>query len=205
MAMLSQSAQRQMKNIIIVLNMILMFTACTDNKVNTGDVLNDKCATLERENDSLKRLLAIQQDTVNRIEEQTEKIVRSAKNSTGKGRHPITLQWISWDKPGYVDVSPLEDGWYTISGRQTSNDAIDYLKIDGKIRRISEKELEFNGRIETLTSSNNNGEVCVKEGKQVFFAKGNRKYFRMQNMTNCEGGMLVDYVDIYPGSSSLLD
>src|SRR5690606_4841805 len=106
---------------------------------------------------------------------------------------------------GYVDVAPLSEGWYTISGSQASKNGNEYLKIDGKIRKLSEKELEFDGIIETLISSNNNGEVCKKEGKQTFYAKGNRKYFRLQNMTNCEGGMLVDYVDIYPGTSGLLN
>jgi len=191
-----------MKNLIIVLNITIILSACTNNKINNKDELNDKYIAILRENDSLKKLLAIQKDT-HKIAKETEKIDRSSKINTGKGRHPITLQWISWDKPGYVDVSPLANGWYTISGKQTSDDGNNYLKIDGKIRRVSKKELEFNGAIETLISSNNNGEVCIKEGKQMFFAKGNRKYFRLQNMTNCEGGMLVDYIDIYHGTSSL--
>jgi len=185
--------------------MLLIFTACTNNKGSHDDDLKDSYAAILKENDSLKKILSTLQDTTDRIEEQIETIAQPAKNRTGKGRHPITLQWISWDKPGYVDVMPLEDGWYTILGSQTSDNGNDYLKIDGKIRRVSTKELEFNGTIETLVSSNNQGEVCVKEGKQIFLAKGNRKYFRLQNMTNCEGGMLVDYVDIYPGSSSLLN
>lgn len=193
-----------MRNLIIALNIVLIFTFCTNNATENKDHLVDKNDALMRENDSLKRLLnAKVNDTTNVESTKKPDVVQKSKN--GQGRHPITLQWISWDKPGYVDINPIGDGWYTISGRQTSDNGKDYLKIEGKIRRISEKELEFNGRIETLISSNNNGEVCIKEGKQTFFAKGNRKYFRLQNMTNCEGGMLVDYIDIYPGSSSLLN
>ena len=119
-----------------------------------------------------------------------------------EGIHPISLQWISWDKKGEVSVKPDTDGWYSINGSQ-ANAEKDYLKINGKIRRITAKELEFEGSIEIKVSYNNNGEPCIKTGKQSFVAKGNRKYYRMQDMTNCEGGALVDYVDIYPGTSSL--
>ena len=125
-----------------------------------------------------------------------------AESVLKKGIHPISLQWISWEKKGEVAVVPLEDGWYSIKGSQ-SNAENDYLKIDGKIKRISEKELEFDGSIETKVSHIFDGKPCIKTGKQVFAAKGNRKYFRLQNMVNCEGGSLVDYVDIYPGTSSL--
>ena len=61
----------------------------------------------------------------------------------------------------------------------------------------------FEGKIETRVAYNNHGEVCVKTGKQIFYGKGDRKYYRLQNMENCEGGRLVDYVDIYPGTSDL--
>lgn len=118
------------------------------------------------------------------------------------GTHPISLQWISWDKKGTAKLEPLKDGWFSISGSQTDAEK-SYLNIDGKIRRISEKELEFEGSIETRVKYNNGGEPCIKKGTQRFFAKGSRTYFRLQNMENCAGGNLVDYVDIYPGSSSL--
>lgn len=118
------------------------------------------------------------------------------------GEHPISLQWIGWDKPGKAKVTPAGNGWYHISGQQKTNDR-NYLKIDGKIRRLGEKELEFEGTVETRIETIYGGEPCIKEGTQRFFGKGTRTYFRLQNMENCEGGNLVDYVDIYPGTSSL--
>ncbi|RYF90305.1 MAG: hypothetical protein EOO03_03995 [Chitinophagaceae bacterium] len=118
------------------------------------------------------------------------------------GTHPISLQWIGWNKPGKATVKPGDDGWYSISGSQKSADG-DYVKIDGKIRRLSAKELEFDGSIETKVSSIFGGKPCIRKGAQRFFAKGNRTYWRLQQMENCEGGNLVDYVDIYPGTSSL--
>jgi len=45
----------------------------------------------------------------------------------------------------------------------------------------------------------NNGEECVREGEYNFKATGKRQYWRLQEMDNCEGGNVVDYVDIYFG------
>lgn len=191
-----------MKNLFIALSLVLIQISCTNNDNKSNEDLKNKNSFLKKENDSLKKLLPAK-DSSEEIEKPKEEINKSSLPITGKGKHPITLQWISWDKPGYVDITPEEDNWYAIFGSQSSDDGNNYLKIDGKIRRISERELEFDGKIEILVAQNNNGEVCVKEGKQTFYAKGNRKYFRLQNMTNCEGGTLVDYVDIYPGNSNL--
>ncbi len=118
------------------------------------------------------------------------------------GTHPISLHWLDWNRPGKATVTPLADDWFAITGGQ-KRDSAGYLKIDGKIRRLSDKELEFEGRIETQTATTNGAQPCVKEGKQIFYAKGNRNYYRLQNMLNCEGGGLVDYVDIFPGTSGL--
>ncbi len=146
-------------------------------------------------NDSLESVIS--------TNETTDSVVLDKKQDIRiGGRHPISLHWISWNKPGYADVEPVDDEWYSINGRQ-SNDNGDYLIIEGKIRRISEKELEFIGEIVTRYQYNNNGEPCIKNGVQKFFGKGNRTYFRLQNMANCEGRMLVDYVDIFPGNSTL--
>lgn len=182
-----------------ILLFILLFTACTENKLKQND--KTKYKLLLRENDSLKKLLNAQ-DSMKRTHQPTKIKDTIGEQALRSGKHPITLQWISWDKPGYIEVTPIANSWYLISGTQ-NNENGDYLKIEGKIRRLSVKELEFEGRIETLVSSINKGEPCIKEGKQTFYGKGNRKYFRLQNMTSCEGGMVVDYIDIYPGTSSL--
>jgi len=118
------------------------------------------------------------------------------------GVHPISLHWISWDKKGTAEVIPDQDGWYKISGSQLNEDR-EYLNIEGRIRRISAKELEFDGIVVTRVKMNNGGEPCIKKGLQRFYGKGSRTYYRLQNMENCSGGNLVDYVDIFPGSSSL--
>ncbi len=118
------------------------------------------------------------------------------------GTHPISLQWISWDKKGTAAIRPADSGWYRIHGSQLNADR-EYLNIDGRIRRVSAKELLLDGTVETRTRTNNGGEPCVKTGRLRFFARGNRTYYRLQDMENCMGGNVVDYVDIYPGTSTL--
>lgn len=112
-----------------------------------------------------------------------------------KGKHNFTLQWLGWDKPGTVQIDYEGEGEYSIEGEQRNSEG--YSTIKGFFTTVSKKELRFTGKIVTQVAHNNNGEPCVKEGTFTFLSTKNRKYYRLQEMTNCEGGMLVDYVDIY--------
>ena len=114
-----------------------------------------------------------------------------------EGKHNLSLQWISWEELGVADVKHLGDNKYRISGEQRHPQNDDYLKIDGTLEVVSKTELIFNGTVETKSESVNNGKPCLKEGKQRFLSTKNRRYWRMQDMENCEGGMVLDYVDIY--------
>jgi hypothetical protein len=116
------------------------------------------------------------------------------------GRHNLTLQWIGWNIPGLAIIEKGKDGWYTIKGKQENNRG--YLIIDGKLRPVFENvedavtELEFDGRIEYREDSLNAGQVCTKKGTQMFLSTQGRKYWRLQNMMNCDG-TTTDYIDIY--------
>jgi len=114
-----------------------------------------------------------------------------------EGVHNFTLQWISWDQPGKVTIKKSKDSAYTISGAQYSPDKKEFVTIEGTFKVLSPQELLFDGVIRTQTSSVNKGEVCEKKGTYHFLAKGARKYWRLQEMDNCEGNNVVDYVDIY--------
>ncbi len=113
------------------------------------------------------------------------------------GKHNFTLQWIGWDHPGTVNIEPSEDGWYNIEGRQDSRTGTDYITIQGGIKPVTDKKLLFRGFVEHRVETLNGGKPCRKEGEQVFLSTKGRKYWRMQDMQNCEGGMVTDYVDIY--------
>lgn len=174
---------------------IAALLVCCNDPDNSAAAGNKQ---LQKQNDSLANIVA-----PGRKDSNTVATTAPVIDTTGKaGVHPISLQWISWDKKGEAGINPLGDGWYSIKGEQVNAEK-DRLTIEGKIRRLSEKELEFEGVIETAVSYNNGGQPCVKNGRQVFVAKGKRTYYRLQNMNNCEGNRVVDYVDIYPGTSSL--
>ena len=113
-----------------------------------------------------------------------------------EGAHNLTLQWISWDNPGKVQISKLTDSTYSIKGEQRNN-GDEFVTIDGSFKVVSPRELSFTGTIQTRTNTVNKGEVCNKTGTYRFYAKDQRKYWRLQEMVNCEGNNVVDYVDIF--------
>ncbi len=174
---------------------IVALSGCKSNTQENEQRLRSENLELRQEIDSLKKVISkgsrqIKADTVLNMD--------SAKALTDDdgfaGKHLLTLQWISWDEPGSVNILPAENGWFTISGRQVKGSS--YLKISGRIKPLNAQELQFDGEIETRIESINSGEPCLKTGEKIFKATGTRKYWRLQDMINCEGGT-VDYIDIY--------
>ncbi|WP_024770989.1 hypothetical protein [Aquimarina macrocephali] len=113
------------------------------------------------------------------------------------GNHYLSVQWISWDYFGTAKIEKSKKtNTYTIEGHQNSKENSDFLKIKGTITPASAKHLIFNGTIETQVDFINNGQPCIREGEFNFKVKGNRKYWRLQEMNNpCSE--VTDYIDIY--------
>jgi hypothetical protein len=124
---------------------------------------------------------------------QEQTVVNNAKSETIlRGKHKLSLQWISWNYFGAANVTN-NDGVYYLKGEQTQRDGTDFVKVDGVITEIGAKEFKFNGTITMQVSHINNGE---RTGDMTFKITGKRKYWRLQEMDNpCEG--VTDYVDIY--------
>lgn len=114
-----------------------------------------------------------------------------------EGTHNLTLQWVGWDNPGKVKITRQTDSTYTIKGEQRDDANDGFVTIDGTLKVASPQELIFDGTIQTQSKTINQGKVCNKTGTYHFLAKGARKYWRLQEMDNCEGNRVVDYVDIY--------
>ena len=111
------------------------------------------------------------------------------------GKHLFSLQWISWEYFGLVNVTEKAGVLY-LKGEQNSRENDDFVSIDGVITTVDAKSFTFEGTIITKVSHINSGEECIREGAATFAIKGNRKYWRLQEMDNpCEG--VVDYVDIF--------
>lgn len=184
------------KPILLSLFLISTFAACTNKPGNTTEErLRTENFELRQQNDSLRNLIST---STRKIEGDTVLMLQDAKPMTNngefRGKHALTLQWIGFDKPGSVTIVPAENGWYTITGKQENGQ--NYLKINGRLKPLNARELEFDGEIETRIESINNNNPCLKTGKKLFKATGERKYWRLQDMTNCDG-TTTDYVDIY--------
>ncbi|MEM7386376.1 MAG: hypothetical protein AAF514_15655 [Verrucomicrobiota bacterium] len=110
------------------------------------------------------------------------------------GTRPVSLQWISWEDFGEVDVRK-EKGVYLIEGGQKSRTNDDYLQIEGVITAIESDRFFFDGVIEIQVSHHNQGKPYRREGPQEFRLYGNRGFWRLANMYNPDAS--VDYVDIF--------
>lgn len=134
---------------------------------------------------------------VDGVYKKTSSVSKTPVYKLRTGAHSISIQWIGWEKPGKAIITDLKNGTYKIEGEQKSKENSDYLKISGIITPVSTNELQFNGSISSQIQIINKGAVCNKEGANTFKSRPNKKYWRLQNTTNCEGGMVTDYIDIY--------
>ena len=112
------------------------------------------------------------------------------------GRHMCSLQWISWKDFGTVTISQDSDRTVHVKGGQKSKTNSDYLEIDGTLTVINPLHLKFSGEIITCVDHINDGKPVKRKGTYNFTIAGQRRYWRMQEMTNPEDGC-CDYVDIY--------
>lgn len=116
-----------------------------------------------------------------------------------EGRHMFTVQWVFFETSSYGSAMirrTSEPGVYTIKGDQRTPDERNFVVIDGTLSPTSPRELVFTGDIKTMAGSVNGGQVCDRNGTYHFKASGSRKYWRLQEMLNCDNST-VDYVDIY--------
>ncbi len=111
------------------------------------------------------------------------------------GRHMLSLQWISWEDFGVCTITKEGDGRLRCVGEQLSKEHPgDYLKLDGYVEIMDEKNLMFEGDIAIKVYHLNNGEEYVRTGRYNFKSTQNRKYWRAQDLEVIDA---CDYVDIY--------
>lgn len=177
-----------MKKILFGL-VLFIFVGCSESSQQKVD------DAVSKTGDSLKSKLNKLNDT---LREGTKKAIGNLpKVKVEVARTiPISLQWISFEEQGSAKISKGDNGWHTIKGEQT-NANNEFLKIDGKISRIDQFNLKFVGTIITFVKSNNGSRPCEKTGEFTFMKKGDRANYRLQQMENCGGGRVVDYVDLY--------
>lgn len=200
-----------MKQLAFITFAIILFS-CENNKKsnisNTKDVellkKENEILKKQMEIDSLKRKLVTDHVPTENKEETTTGNNRENNNQNEPaslirtGKHLITLQWISFGNPsGSVMITKISENKFKVEGGQKAEKNSDYLKIKGTLTPINKNELIFEGTLIYKVQHNNSGLPCDKSGRHLFKSTQNRKYWRMQEMINCEGGMLTDYVDIF--------
>jgi len=105
----------------------------------------------------------------------------------------VTLQWISWDYRGRLRVIEAA-GRVHLQGSQRARGGAGLLTIDGDVTEIRADRFTFRGRI-AITDTPDAARNCLREGTYEFRITGRRRYWRLQEMEQCDG--LTDYVDIY--------
>jgi hypothetical protein len=105
----------------------------------------------------------------------------------------ITLQWISWDYRGHVEVSEAA-GRVHLAGAQRARGGAGRLELDGDLVEIDSASFTLRGRI-AIVDTPDPGRNCLRDGTYEFRITGRRHYWRLQQMEQCDG--LTDYVDIY--------
>jgi hypothetical protein len=105
----------------------------------------------------------------------------------------ISLQWISWDYRGRVSVSEAA-GRVHLSGAQRARSGAGRLDLDGDLVSIGASSFVFRGHI-GIADTPDPGRACMRDGEFEFRITGRRRYWRLQQMEQCDG--LTDYVDIY--------
>jgi hypothetical protein len=128
--------------------------------------------------------------------EYTKRLKNYAPLNPREGKHLFSLHWISWKKFGSVTIKKINQQKYSVKGEQR-DDKGNYVTINGFLKPVNKGEMKFTGEIQSKVSGNNKGEVCKKKGEFTFLCNKGNKYWRLQERENCEGGGLVDYIDIF--------
>jgi hypothetical protein len=105
----------------------------------------------------------------------------------------LTLQWIDWDRRGRLRVSETGRRIH-LSGAQAARRGAGRLTMDGDVVEIGPRGFTFQGRI-AIVDTPDPGRNCIRDGSYEFRITGRRRYWRLQQMEQCDG--LTDYVDIY--------
>ena len=180
----------------VFVSMSMWFAGCQqpNRETDTDEVTTDSLLEISSNATDIHDTVINFQDSPSSLDHVNDDF---RKITIREGTHNLSLQWISWEELGEAEIKYLGDNKYSIVGEQRSLENSHYLKIEGTLEPISEKELIFDGIVEQQITHLNQGQPCLKKGKQTFKSTKNRKYWRMQDMQNCEGGGVVDYVDIY--------
>ncbi|NJM50894.1 MAG: hypothetical protein HC843_08440 [Sphingomonadales bacterium] len=120
-------------------------------------------------------------------------IVDSEAAEKLRGNQGLTLQWISWDYRGELEVTQRGEVMH-LRGEQRQQGGNGVVRLEGDVARIDTDNFILNGTL-TITDAPDMGRSCKLEGPMTFGITQNRQYWRLRSFEWCD--YLTDYVDIY--------
>ena len=168
-----------MKNILVVAIIAALFVSCskketqsTSNQVDSTKIVDSINAARTKINDSIK-----------------------SKNNFKdfEGDHKFTHNLIK--NSGFVHFKKIEGekDQYEVLGDIKSGK--DYVHMQGYMKIVSDKHMNFTGSVSQSISENGNGKIDIRKGTKTFLSKDGGKTWRLQDMVNGSG--FVDYIDIH--------
>ena len=167
-----------MKPTLLIISAITLIS-CSKKESNSTENLSPEAQKIESINVERKKL--------------NESIALKNQQNNFKdlsGNHP--LKFTSDETSGFsgtVNFEKTGRDLYTITGNAKSGK--NTLEINGTIKRVSEKHLNFEGKI----TQKINGKVFTRTKKTTFFDERKGNFWRPQDKINGSG--FVDYIDIY--------
>lgn len=104
------------------------------------------------------------------------------------GSHSLKFSSEEANFSGKADFTKTGRDEYSVKGSASSGN--NSLNIEGTMKRISEKHLNFDGKI----SQKINGKSYTRDKKTTFANEGKGNFWRLQDKVNGDG--FVDYIDI---------
>lgn len=106
----------------------------------------------------------------------------------------MTLQWITWDRRGDVEVTVDANGVWHLSGSQSAQDGPGRVTVEGVVTEIGADYFLLDGRV-TITDTPDPDRQCAADKVWRFGVTQGRQYWRLREFEWCDG--LTDYIDIY--------
>ena len=114
-----------------------------------------------------------------------------------EGTDGVSLQWIGWERRGRIVVTE-PGGRVHLEGEQREARGPGRLTLSGDVTSIQPSSFTFTGAIR-ISDAPSDRPLCARNGAFTFRITGQRRYWRLQEMTSPDPGCagLTDYVDIY--------
>ena len=167
-----------MKHLLLAA-MAVAFISCKKTSTSETQMLNDTLAKI---------------DSINAVRSKYNDSIRILND---KNRFPDLsgshkLSYLSDDGvslKGNINFNRTGRDLYQVSGN--AKGGTNNLSIEGEIKRVSEKHLNFEGKISQKIS----GSPYTRTKKTTFLDEGKGNYWRLQDKVNGDG--FVDYIDIF--------